>query len=75
MTARTKRYIRTRFGTHDFKSVAKHFWAVAQGTATQEDVNVLFAVLQVAFGEAGSLPPGPGRPQSENDPEVTIEWD
>lgn len=71
---KTKKYIRTQFGLHDYKTTSKMFTAVITQSATASEVSTLWEILRVVFGETGSSPPPDRREADPNRPDITVEY-
>lgn len=70
---KTKKYIRTQFGLHDYKTVSKMFTAVISQSSTAQEVSTLWEILRVVFGETNSSPPA-AREADPNRPDITVEY-
>lgn len=70
---KTKKYIRTQFGLHDYKTASKMFTAVISQSATASEVSTLWEILRVVFGETTSRPPAPTA-ADPNRPDITVEY-
>ena len=56
----TKKYIRTPLGVHSWQEVSQRLCKVVEGQGRQEDVDVIWEVLLVAFNEVAEPIVGEG---------------